>query len=79
MDHYRLAVDLNHAAGGFTHAENQLRQLGAPGPHQARQPNDFAGTDLQAARLYLFTVGEVVDVEARAAEGNITLFVEQVA
>ena len=79
VDHYRLAVDLNHAARGFTHAEDKLCQLGTSGPDQSRQPDDFAGTHLQAARLYFFTVGEVVDVETRAAEGNITLLVEQVA
>jgi len=74
------AGQFGHRLGGReTGRENQLRQLGSSGPDQARQPNDFTGTHLQAARLYFFTVGEVVDVETWAAEGNITLFVEQVA
>ncbi|KZQ39234.1 hypothetical protein A3N44_19950 [Enterobacter hormaechei subsp. steigerwaltii] len=43
VDHHRFAVDLDHAAGGFAHAEDQLRQLGATGPDQPRQPDDFTG------------------------------------
>ena len=79
VDHHRFAVHLNHAAGGFAHAEDQLRQLGTPGPDQPCQPDDFTGAHLQTARLYFFAVGEVVDVKTRAAEGNIALFVKQIA
>ena len=79
MDHHRFAVDLDHAAGGFAHAEDQLRQLGATGPDQPRQPDDFTGANLQTARQHFFAICQVVHVQTRAAERNIALFVKQIA
>ena len=79
MDHHRFAVHLNHAAGGFAHAEDQLRQLRTPGADQPCQPDDFTGANLQTARLHFFAIREVMHVQTRAAERNIALFVEQVA
>lgn len=52
VDHHRFAVHLNHAAGGFAHAEDQLRQLRTPGADQPCQPDDFTGANLQTARLH---------------------------
>ncbi|MNT42100.1 hypothetical protein D3C72_1785000 [compost metagenome] len=79
MNHHRFAVDLNHAARGFTYAKNQMGQLRTPGADQPGQPDDLAGTYLQAARLDFFAIRQVMHVETRTTQRDIALFVKQVA
>jgi hypothetical protein len=38
-----MPVDLDHPAGGFAHAKDQLRQFGASGADQPGEADDFAG------------------------------------
>ena len=79
MNDHRFAVDLDDAAGGPTHAENQLRQLRAAGADQTGQTDDFPGPYHQTAGFHFTAVGQILYPQARLTGRNIALFIEQVA